>query len=227
MTASRVLVMPFETATREPRSYWLGEGSAVILTDSLLALGLPVMWRDERLHSFELLRVPLSPGLSHATIIRDRPGRRRVAGDRRHVHARRRQSHRSREGDRARHRPAVPEMSESGPLADIFDIYDRLAVRLVPGPHDARVCASTSVILRLLRSSSSSKGCSRKRRSTKLSFLSEALRLAPGLHRARLALGMFTPTSAITSRRSRPSGGARQRTLERQARFLRRARSSS
>ena len=70
VTASRVLVMPFETATREARSYWLGEGSAVILSDSLLALGLPVMRRDERLHSFDLLRVPAITGLSHATVIR-------------------------------------------------------------------------------------------------------------------------------------------------------------
>ncbi len=68
--ASRVLVMPFETTTRDPRSYWLGEASSVILTDSLLGLGLPVMRRDERLHSFELLRVPVVTGLSQATIIR-------------------------------------------------------------------------------------------------------------------------------------------------------------
>ena len=85
-TGSRVLVMPFETATREPRCYWLGEGSAVILTDSLTALGLPVMRRDERLHSFELLRVPVVSGPQSGHRHPGRPGGGRLAGDRRHVH---------------------------------------------------------------------------------------------------------------------------------------------
>src|SRR5262245_49129458 len=120
-TASRVLVMPFETTVREPRSYWLGEGSAVILSDSLLALGLPVMRRDERLHSFELLHVPAVAGLSHATVIRVGQivgasqvivGTFALVGDTLTVTA----------------RPIVldtglsgPEISETGPLDDIFD----------------------------------------------------------------------------------------------------------
>jgi hypothetical protein len=47
--AARTLVLPFENAGREPRVFWLGEGSAVLLSDDLGALGLPVVTRDERL----------------------------------------------------------------------------------------------------------------------------------------------------------------------------------
>ena len=126
-SASRVLVMPFETTTRDPRSYWLGEASSVILTDSLLGLGLPVMRRDERLHSFELLRVPVVTGLSQATIIRvgQVVGASQVIVGSFSLNA---------DTLTVRARPiqldsgaAGPEITESGPLVTIFDIYDRLA----------------------------------------------------------------------------------------------------
>ena len=183
---SRVMVMPFETAAREPRSYWLGEGSAVILSDSLLALGLPVMRRDERLHSFELLRVPVVAGLSHATVIRVGQtvgasqvivGTFSLAGDMLTVRA----------------RPILldsglsgAEISESGPLDDIFEIYDRVAVRLVSGS------SSTAVQLEnshppIAAFEQFIKGLLAEMPKTKLSFLNEALRLAPGLQRARIA----------------------------------------
>lgn len=185
-TASRVLVMPFETATREPRSYWLGEGSAVILSDSLLALGLPVMRRDERLHSFELLRVPAIAGLSHATIIRVGQvvgasqvivGSFTLAGDTLTVRA----------------RPilldtghAGAEIVESGPLADIFDIYDRVAFRLVPGSSTAAVKLEASHPP-IVAFEQFIKGLIAEAPETRLSFLNEAIKLAPDLQRARLA----------------------------------------
>src|SRR5687767_8424893 len=43
------LVMPFENTKREGRLYWLGEGSAVLLTDNLRALGVKALTREERL----------------------------------------------------------------------------------------------------------------------------------------------------------------------------------
>src|SRR4030095_14820327 len=137
--ASRVMVMPFETTAREPRSYWLGEGSAVILSDSLLALGLPVMRRDERLHSFELQHVPVVAGLSQATIIRVAQvvgasqvivGGFSLNGGTLNVRAR---------AILLDTGLAGPEVSESGPLEDIFHIYDRVALRLVPGSTAAGV----------------------------------------------------------------------------------------
>src|SRR4029434_7873421 len=62
LTVFSRLGFPLCAAARGGRGYWLGEGAAVILSDSLLALGLPVMRRDERRHSFELLRVPVVAG---------------------------------------------------------------------------------------------------------------------------------------------------------------------
>ena len=185
-TASRVLVMPFETATREARSYWLGEGSAVILSDSLLALGLPVMRRDERLHSFDLLRVPAITGLSHATIIRVGQvvgashvivGNFTLTGDTLTVRAR---------AIVLDTGLAVPEIVESGPLADIFDIYDRVAVRLVPGSSTPAVQLEASHPP-ILAFEQFIKGLIAEAPETRLTFLNEALKLAPGLQRARLA----------------------------------------
>ena len=185
-TASRVLVMPFETATREPRSYWLGEGSAIILSDSLTALGLPVMRRNERLHSFDLLRVPVVSGLSQATIIRVGQvvgasqvivGTFTLAVDTLTVRARAILLDTALSG---------PEIVESGPLADIFDIYDRLAVRLVPGSSSAAAQLENSHPP-IAAFEQFIKGLLAETPATKLSFLTEALRLAPELQRARLA----------------------------------------
>jgi Flp pilus assembly protein TadD len=185
-TASRVLVMPFETATREPRSYWLGEGSAVILTDSLTALGLPVMRRDERLHSFELLRVPVVSGLSQATIIRVGQvvgasqvivGTFTLTGDTLNVRARAIVLDTGLSG---------PEIVESGPLVEIFDIYDRLAVRLVPGSATAAARLENSHPP-IAAFEQFIKGLLAETPATKLAFLTEAIRLAPELQRARLA----------------------------------------
>ena len=38
--------MPFENVTREGRIFWLGEASAVLLTDDLNALGAGAITRD-------------------------------------------------------------------------------------------------------------------------------------------------------------------------------------
>ena len=68
---ARQLVMPFENA--HPRAA-LSTGSAKappwLLTDDLIALGAPAISRDDRLRAFDRLRVPPSPRLSQATIIR-------------------------------------------------------------------------------------------------------------------------------------------------------------
>jgi TolB-like protein len=67
---TRYLVIPFDNAQREARLYWLSEGSAVALTDDLLALGASAISRDDRLRAFESLNVPPVASLSHATVIR-------------------------------------------------------------------------------------------------------------------------------------------------------------
>src|SRR5688500_6389456 len=129
----RQLVIPFESATRVAQSYWLGEGSAVILTDDLMALGMPAITREDRLRAFERLRVPAVAALSHATVIR--LGQLLGAGE---VIV---GSFEVRNQDIVvRARPIridtgriAPEIVESGPLAEIFAIYGRVARRLAPG----------------------------------------------------------------------------------------------
>ena len=68
--ASLNLVIPFNNESGEPRIYWLSEGSGILLTDDLGALGVPVIRREDRLRAFERLRVPPVAALSHATVIR-------------------------------------------------------------------------------------------------------------------------------------------------------------
>ena len=220
VTASRVLVMPFETSTREARSYWLGEGSAVILTDGLLALGLPAMSRDERLRSFEALHVPAVTGLSRATIIRVGQvvgashvvvGAIALAGDDLTVRAR-----------------AIlldtgqmqPEIVETGPLAEIFAVYDRVAQRLVPGASATpeQLEASHPPIAAFEQYI---KGLLAQTPATKLAFLNEALRLSPSLQVARIAAwnvhqDLGDNDRALAVVRQVPAGHR----LARQARFL-------
>ena len=67
---TRILVMPFENVKREGRIFWLGEASAVLLTDDLLALGANAITRPQRQAAFERLQVPPVAALSDATVIR-------------------------------------------------------------------------------------------------------------------------------------------------------------
>jgi predicted Zn-dependent protease len=219
-SASRVLVMPFETTTRGPRSYWLGEASSVILTDSLLGLGLPVMRRDERLHSFELLRVPVVTGLSQATIIRVGQvvgasqvivGSFSLNADTLTVRARPIQLNSGAAG---------PEIIESGPLVTIFDIYDRLAVRLVPGASVTGLPPQGSHPP-LAAFEQFIKGLIAETPAARLTFLNEAIRQAPSLQRARLAAwevhnDLASHEAALVTVRAVPT----EHRLSRQARFL-------
>src|SRR5262249_32905464 len=68
--AGRILVMPFENLKRDGRIIWLGEASAVLLTDDLAALGASAISRAEREQAFERLQVPPAATLTDATVIR-------------------------------------------------------------------------------------------------------------------------------------------------------------
>jgi TolB-like protein len=132
----RTLVLPFENAGREPRVFWLGEGSSVILTDDLNALGAAVFSRDDRLRAFARLDVPVVASLSHATAIRLGQalgasqvviGAFELSAGELTVRARTIRLDTGRIG---------PELAERGALTDIFGVYARVARRLVP---DSRV----------------------------------------------------------------------------------------
>jgi bacteriochlorophyll 4-vinyl reductase len=68
--AGRVLVMPFDNASKQARLGWMGEGASILLASEIEALGVDALSRDERLRAFDRFQVPLRSSLSRATVIR-------------------------------------------------------------------------------------------------------------------------------------------------------------
>ena len=185
---ARQLVIPFENASKAPRAHWLTEASAVILTDDLRALGAAAIVRDDRLRAFDRLRVPPVATLSHATVIRLGQivgaahvvlGSVELDGDTLIVRAR------TIRLDVGR---MSAEMVERGPLTDLFGVYARIARRIVP---------ESPVTLDQMEQDHPSpaafeqyiKGLLAEMPATRVTYLSEALRLAaPTFQRPRIAL---------------------------------------
>jgi tetratricopeptide (TPR) repeat protein len=182
-----VIVVPFSSAGRDPRSYWLREASAVVLSDHLASLGVSAMSREERLRAFESLRVPAVAALSHATVIRVGQivgavrlvvGSFDIAGDMLTVRTRSillESGHMS------------SEIVEAGALKDFFDVYGRVARRLAADlPRDRDTTAITQPPVAAFEQYI--KGLLAEAPAMKLSFLRESLRLDPSLERSRLAI---------------------------------------
>jgi tetratricopeptide (TPR) repeat protein/TolB-like protein len=188
----RYLVIPFDNAQGEARLYWLSEGSAVLLTDDLLALGASAITRVDRLRAFESLNVPPIASLSHATVIRLGQlvaathvvaGSFQLEGQTLTVRARVIRLDTGR---------MIPEIVERGPLHDMSDVYAKIARRLVP---------ESTVSLEQIKKGQVPlsafepyiKGVLAEAPATKLGFLEDALAAYPNFQRARLALwGVFT-----------------------------------
>ena len=184
---ARQLVMPFENETHDARYNWLGEGAASALTDDLTALGAQALSREDRLRAFEHLRVPAAHNLSDATIIRVAQivgaeqvitGSFAVNGTSLTIHAR---PTRLDTGRR------FPEVSETGPLTDLFETFARAARRLLP---DSAVPMGEMERGHppLAAFEEYIKGAVAENPSTQVVFLKEALRYGPEFHQARLAL---------------------------------------
>jgi len=184
---ARQLVMPFENETHEARYDWLGEGAASVLTEDLTALGAEALSRDDRLRAFEHLRVPAAHKLSDATIIRIAQivgaeqvvtGSFAVNGTSLTIHAR---PTRLDTGRR------FPDISETGPLTDLFEIFARAARRVLP---DSAVPMSEMERGHppLAAFEEYIKGAVAENPSTQIVFLKQALRYAPDFQQARLAL---------------------------------------
>jgi tetratricopeptide (TPR) repeat protein len=193
--AERQLVVPFENQSRQPQYHWLSEGSAVVLTDDLVALGAPAIAREDRRRAFERLRVPAIATVSHATVIRIgelvgageviigsfdiRPSTGGTAG-REDIIVRVR-SIRLTTGRMG------AEIVESGPLPDLFDIYARVARRLWPASGVSseeleQVQPPISAVEQYV------KGLLAQAPSARVTFLQQALRIYPALQRARIEL---------------------------------------
>jgi tetratricopeptide (TPR) repeat protein len=217
---ARQLVIPFESATRAAQTYWLGEGSAVILTDDLIALGAPAITREDRLRAFERLRVPAVAALSHATVIR--LGQLLGAGE---VIV---GSYEVKDQNIVvRARPIridtgrmAPEIVESGPLAEILAIYARVARRLVP---TSRVTAEDMELGHppIAALEQYIKGLIAQTPATKVGFLTQALRVHGTFERARIELWhVYTDLAEHQQALAAVRGVAPGHRLKRRARFL-------
>jgi tetratricopeptide (TPR) repeat protein len=182
---NRYLVVPFENTNREGRVYWLSEGSAVVLTDDLTAVGTPAITREDRRRAFDRLHVPAVATLSYATVIRlgQLVGASHVVvGGFELENGRLTVRARAIRLDAGR---MSTEIVERGPLEDIFGIYDRIARRLVPeGKVDARAGQGYPPLAAFEQYI---KGLLAEAPQTKLAFLAEAIALYPRYQRARLA----------------------------------------
>ena len=128
----RLLVMPFDRVTRDARIFWIGEAAAILLADDLNGLGVHAITREERTQAFERLQVPPVASLTDATVIRIGQlvgasqvviGRVELTKDILSVHAR----SIALEAGRVQ-----VEVSEQGPLPELFAIVERIARRLAP-----------------------------------------------------------------------------------------------
>ncbi|CAN5629071.1 hypothetical protein BH23ACI1_BH23ACI1_05000 [soil metagenome] len=183
----RILVVPFENVQRELRAHWLGEASAVLLSDALNARGMGAITRAERVRAFEELHLPPSATLSRATVIRIGQmvgasevvlGQFHLVDDELSVTV---QSVRLDVGR------LKPNVTEQGPLTELFDMFDTLAQRVTqvapgggPGAGDPRppLEAFENYIKGLVAESPAAQA----------TFLETALKQHRAYDRARLAL---------------------------------------
>jgi TolB-like protein len=130
---TRILVMPFDNPDREPRLHWIGEAASLLIADELNARGVSAIRRAERLRAFEQLHLPGAASLSRATVIKVGElvgasevvvGTVRLKGDQLVVEA---------QGIRIDVGRVQPPLSESGALAEVVSLFERLSSRLASG----------------------------------------------------------------------------------------------
>jgi Flp pilus assembly protein TadD len=213
------LVVPFDNESGEPRIYWLSEGSAVLLTDDLGSLGVPVIRREDRLRAFDRLRVPPIATVSHATVIRLGQlvgavqvviGSFQLEGDDLVVRARIIRLDTGR---------ISIEYLERGPLNNLLNIYERLARRIAPP--NVPDAALTLTYPTLPAFEQYIKGLLAEAPAAQIAFLRQALKIYPAFQRARVALwevhtSLAEHKEALAVAREVPATSP----LSRRARFL-------
>ena len=183
------LVLPFERDAADSPLAWIAEGAAILLADDLNALGANALTRPERVDAFEQFGLPVSASLSRATIIK--VGQLLGAGEvvvgsfdvrdgTLTVRARTIDIEAGRLG---------PELVESGPLAGLFAVFDRLARRLAGVPPDQAGAARPGHLSPPVEAFEHYvKGLLAGTLAAQAKFLERAIELHPAYDRARLAL---------------------------------------
>jgi tetratricopeptide (TPR) repeat protein len=188
VSALATIVMPFDNPDANPKLYWLGEGSAVLLGEFLERYGARMVPRDERAGAFDRLQLPPAAALSHATMIKVGQfvgatdvviGSYQLAGD--HVTLRTRVI-------RLDVGQMAPEVIERGPLTDLFGIFDRTARRVRGSPSPAPAPAEGTLLASPPAFEAYVKGLIAESPATQRSFLELAAKAAPADDGIRLAL---------------------------------------
>ena len=183
---TRIVVMPFETTDRDPHSLWLGEAAAVLIGDTLRAVGLPALTRAERVSAFSEVNLPSDATLSYASLIRVGQivaasdiivGTFRVSGGEIVLDARRIRLDTGR---------VQEQTTDRAPLRDLFVLHDRVARRLMgvkTAPAAAPADSPPLEVFELFV-----KGLIAEQTETRIRFLQQALAAHPRYDRAQLGL---------------------------------------
>lgn len=217
--AGRMLVMPFDNVSREPRIVWVGEAASVLIADDLNALGAAAITRDERREAFDQLQVPPAASLTDATVIRIAQlvrasqvvrGTLRMDGDDIVVHAR---------AVVIESATVAADVTERGPLSDLFAIFERVSRRMAPA--SARTSAEVERLHPPVAAFENYiKGLLAETPGTAVSYLEAALKASPTLDRARIALWAIYDDQGEHARAlAAVSSVAPTSTLSRRARF--------
>jgi predicted Zn-dependent protease len=215
LPSPHVLVVPFQTPpfdggsgrpdqgrgpSGDAGSYWLGEGVAMLVADDIDARGLGAITRAARVGAYEQLHLPPNAVLSRATVIKVG----QIVGAAQVI-----VGEVSVEDDTltVRIRPiridvgrADAEVTERGPIADLFSIVRRATARAVPGGGPAPTTPPTSP----QAFEQYVKGLLAEKPAAQAEFLDAALRVDPNYTRARFALwDVFmseeNPTAALAA----------------------------
>ncbi len=185
--SSRLIVMPFEATERDPRLVWLGEASAVLVSENLRTYGFAALSRDERVRAFHDLNLPVDASLSEASVIRVGQlvgasdvitGTLRLSGTDLTVDARRIRLDTGR---------IQQEVHERGALRDLFAVHDRVTRTLMAAASSAIPSAATDTPP-LDAFEQYIKGLVAEQPGKQVKFLQAALTAYPAYDRPRLAL---------------------------------------
>lgn len=185
--AAPIVVLPFENPGHEPRLAWMREGAAILLSEMLSGSGEVVIDRDERMQAFDRLQLPAGAALSRASTIKVGQtviaslvvnGTIAIKGDQLVATAR---------GVRIDTGRLLPEVESSGPVADLYGVFGKLAQQVrgstAPPPAISDRLPSTAQVFELYV-----KGLVAETPATALAFLEQTLKAAPQFDRARLAI---------------------------------------
>ena len=189
-----LLVVPFENQSKAPGLQWIGDSFPELLQERLNSPTLYVLSREERVHAYDRLGIPVDLRPSRATLYRIAEqldvdyvllGQYNFDGRMFTTHAQLLDMH---------HEHLLPEMIESGPLIELIDIQTALSWDLLhtlnPGVGLSReVYLAQAPPVRLDAFENYIKGTIDPRVENQVQHFREAVRLNPAYPEATLQLG--------------------------------------